>query len=239
MAHRCAYQVINFFCFFFNCFGKVLRLLPSAPSTFSHFLPGHSGNRPACASSPMLALSMSLVTSSTPLAGSPTAWPSSWVLNQPQLDLRLSGLCYPSCRGSPQPEKNIPIAIMTTVGIGFVTSWTYCISMFFGIKDLDSLVNTTTGVPILELSLPSLGQQGRSHRPRDFADCHRAWLQMACNTWQSRLCWAFARDRGMPGHKWLSQVNHTLARAPGSAFCQLLYRWRSGPAVPRFHYCFQ
>jgi choline transport protein len=34
--------------------------------------------------------------------------------------------------------------------------------------------------------------------------------QIACHTWQSRLCWAFARDRGLPGHKWLSQVNKTL-----------------------------
>ena len=56
----------------------------------------------------------------------------------------------------PQPEKNIPIAIMATVGIGFVTAWFYCISMFFSLNDLDKLLNTATGVPILELYYQAL-----------------------------------------------------------------------------------
>ncbi|KAI5292500.1 hypothetical protein KEM55_007753, partial [Ascosphaera atra] len=50
-----------------------------------------------------------------------------------------------------QPERAIPIAIMGTVVIGFVTSWFYCMSMFFSIKDFTKLLDSPTQVPILEL----------------------------------------------------------------------------------------
>lgn len=76
-----------------------------------------------------------------------------------------------------RPERNIPVAIMGTVGIGFVTSWFYSVGMVFSINgrsppplfslepfpsckgdsdsglqiDLDALFNTPTGVPLLAL----------------------------------------------------------------------------------------
>lgn len=110
----------------------------------------------------------------------------------------------------PQPEKNIPIAIMATVGIGFVTAWFYCISMFFSLNDLDKLLNTATGVPILELYYQALDNVPGAIVLETLLLVTGMGCLIACHTWQSRLCWAFARDRGMPGHKWLSQVNHTL-----------------------------
>lgn len=33
---------------------------------------------------------------------------------------------------------------------------------------------------------------------------------IASHTWQTRLCWSFARDNGLPGSKYLSQVHPTL-----------------------------
>ena len=51
-----------------------------------------------------------------------------------------------------RPEKMIPIAIMGTVGIGFVTAWFFGMSMFFSIVgDFSNLAASDTGVPILEL----------------------------------------------------------------------------------------
>lgn len=54
----------------------------------------------------------------------------------------------------------IPIAILGTVAIGFVTSCTYSIALFFSMNDVDSLLETPTGVPILALFHQAIGSKG-------------------------------------------------------------------------------
>ncbi|KAJ9615322.1 choline transporter [Cladophialophora chaetospira] len=50
-----------------------------------------------------------------------------------------------------QPERLIPIGIIGTVVIGFVTSFTFSISMMYSISNFEDIVNTATYVPVLEL----------------------------------------------------------------------------------------
>lgn len=109
-----------------------------------------------------------------------------------------------------KPERSIPIAIMCTVAIGFTTSWTYCISMFFSMNDLDRLLNTPTGVPILELFYQALQNKAGAIVLETLILVTGIGCQIACQTWQSRLCWSFARDRGLPGHEILSVIHPTL-----------------------------
>jgi len=104
----------------------------------------------------------------------------------------------------------IPIAIMGTIAIGFVTSWTYSVAMFFSMNDLPALFDTPTKVPILELFHQAL----RSRRGAVALECliiiTGLGCQIASHTWQSRLCWSFARDRGLPGSKFLSKIHPVL-----------------------------
>lgn len=205
-----AYQLINFFCFLFNCVGKVLPLVAKCTLYIS-----------------LISFLVILVT--VPACARPhasasyvfghfvnsTGWESDGMAF-------IVGLINPNwifaCLDSathlaeevPHPERNIPIAIMATVAIGFVTSWTYCISMFFGIKDLDELINSSTGVPILQLYYQALDNKAGAIVLETLLLVTGMGCQIACHTWQSRLAWAFSRDRGMPGHQWLSQVNPTL-----------------------------
>ncbi|KAJ5343994.1 hypothetical protein MYU51_002023 [Penicillium brevicompactum] len=205
-----AYQLINFFCFLFNCVGKVLPLVAKCTlyislTSFLVILV----TVPACARPHA---SASYVFSHFVNS---TGWKSDGMAF-------IVGLINPNwifaCLDSathlaeevPNPERNIPIAIMATVAIGFVTSWTYCISMFFGIKDLDELINSSTGVPILQLYYQALDNKAGAIVLETLLLVTGMGCQIACHTWQSRLAWAFARDRGMPGHQWLSRVNHTL-----------------------------
>lgn len=151
-----AYQLINFFCFLFNCVGKLLP--PVAKATLYISLVSYLVilvTVPACANPHASAEFVFGHFSNS------TGWKSDGMAF-------IVGLINPNwifaCLDSathlaeevPAPEKNIPIAIMATVAIGFVTSWTYCISMFFGIKDLSALVNSPTGVPILALYYQAL-----------------------------------------------------------------------------------
>lgn len=107
----------------------------------------------------------------------------------------------------PHPERNIPFAIIGTVAIGFVTSFIYSIAMFFSMSDLDQLVNTPTLTPILELYYQATGSiPGATFM--EFLICFTGLgCQIACHTWQARLCWSFARDRGLPGSRYWVKVH--------------------------------
>jgi choline transport protein len=108
-----------------------------------------------------------------------------------------------------EPERWIPISILSTVAIGFVTSFCYSIAMFFSIRNLDSILSSTTGVPILDIFYQALGNKGGAI----FLECLIVLTAFGCNiacmTWQARLCWSFSRDDGIPGSRYWSKVNET------------------------------
>ena len=108
------------------------------------------------------------------------------------------------------PERLIPIAIMGTVAIGFSTAWPFSIAMFFSMNDLSALFNTPTLVPILELFNQALQSRAGAVVLETLIILTGAGCMIACHTWQSRLCWSFARDRGLPGSRWLARVHPTL-----------------------------
>lgn len=101
----------------------------------------------------------------------------------------------------------VPIAIMGTVAIGFVTSWFYSISMFFSVQDLGGLFQTATGVPILELFHQALSTKAGAIVLESLVIATAIGCLIASHTWQSRLCWSFARDHGLPASKFLSRVD--------------------------------
>ena len=100
----------------------------------------------------------------------------------------------------------IPIAIMGTVGIGFVTAWFYAIALFFSVSNLDQLFETSTLVPILELFYQALGNKAGAIVLEALVAATGVWCLVASHTWQSRLCWSFARDGGVPFSQLLAKV---------------------------------
>lgn len=104
----------------------------------------------------------------------------------------------------------IPIAIMGTVAIGFVTSWFFSVAMFFSINNLQELFDTATGVPILALFYQALGSKAGAIALESLVMATGIGCQIASHTWQSRLCWSFARDNGLPCSGYLRQVNQRL-----------------------------
>lgn len=114
------------------------------------------------------------------------------------------------------PRTDIPKAIIGTVIIGFITSFSYAISMFFCIRNLDEIYNSTTGVPIMDIFYQAL----QSKAGAIVLNCLILLTAIGCNiashTWQARLCWSFARDEGLPGSRYWSKVN-TRTGAPVNA----------------------
>lgn len=109
-----------------------------------------------------------------------------------------------------EPERMIPIAIMGTVCIGFVTSFGFILSMLFSLTNYEGVAATSTGVPILELFYQALGNKVGAICLEALIIATGIGCLIACHTWQSRLCWSFARDGGLPLSKTLSQVHRQL-----------------------------
>lgn len=104
----------------------------------------------------------------------------------------------------------IPVAILGTVAIGFVTSWTYSIALFFSMTDIEGLTGTSTLVPILALFYQALRSKAGAIVLEALIIATGLGCLMACHTWQSRLCWSFARDRGIPLSSYFSKVHPQL-----------------------------
>ncbi|EPE09359.1 choline transport protein [Ophiostoma piceae UAMH 11346] len=110
-----------------------------------------------------------------------------------------------------QPERMLPISIMATIGIGFVTSLAFTISMMFSLNDFDLVAGTATGVPILELFYQAFGHnKGGAIFLEAMIIASGIGCQIACHTWASRICWSFARDGGVPYSNVLSKINKRL-----------------------------
>ncbi|KAL8962106.1 MAG: hypothetical protein Q9193_001440 [Seirophora villosa] len=205
-----SYQVVNIFAFFFNCYGKTLPLLgqltlwtsllsffiilivvpakaqthQSADFVFAHFVnsTGWSQNG--------IAFIVGLIN-------------TNWSFACLDCATHLSEEIH-------RPEKMIPIAIMGTVGIGFVTAWTYSVSLFFSMTDVEGLSGTSTKVPILALFYQALRGKAGAIALEALVIATGLGCLMASHTWQSRLCWSFARDRGIPASSFFSKVNGRL-----------------------------
>ncbi|KAF2190535.1 choline transport protein-like protein [Zopfia rhizophila CBS 207.26] len=206
-----AYQLTNLFCFVFNCYGKtlptvanvtlytslisflvILIAVPSVAPTHQHakFVFATFINNTGW-SSGGIAFIVGLVN-------------TNWSFACLDCATHLAEEVH-------RPERMIPIAIMGTVGIGFVTSWFFSISMFFSIVgDFVNISDTATFVPILELFNQALRNKGGAIFLETLIIATGLGCLVASHTWQSRLCWSFARDRGLPGHKWLSRVDPKL-----------------------------
>lgn len=105
------------------------------------------------------------------------------------------------------PERKIPLSIMLTVVIGFVTSFCYSIAMFFLITDLDAILNSTTGVPIMDIFYQCVNNKAGAIVLEVLIVLTAIGCNIASHTWQARLCWSFSRDNGLPGSRYWSKIN--------------------------------
>ncbi|KAI9779017.1 MAG: hypothetical protein M1835_004798, partial [Candelina submexicana] len=206
-----AYQVINVFAFIFNCWGKTLPKVASVTlytSLVSWFV--ILVTVPAAAPTHQHAKFVFATFINN------TGWSQSGIafivgLINTNWAFACLDCATHMAEEVARPEKMIPIAIMGTVAIGFITAWFYSVSLFFSvIGDFNDLVNSPTLVPILALFYAALRSTAGAIALESLIMATGIGCQIASHTWQSRLCWSFARDRGIPGHQILSKVHPTL-----------------------------
>ncbi|KAF2787511.1 choline transport protein [Melanomma pulvis-pyrius CBS 109.77] len=206
-----AYQLANIFCFFFNCYGKTLPTVAKVTlwtslTSFAVILITVPSVAPTHQHAKFVFATFI----------NNTGWEQGGIAFIVGLvNTNWSFACLDAATHLAEevhnPERMVPIAIMGTVAIGFVTSWFFSMAMFFSIVgDFSDITATATFVPILELFSQALRNNGGAIFLEFLIIATGFGCLIASHTWQSRLCWSFARDRGLPGHKWLSQVDKRL-----------------------------
>ncbi|KAF2491701.1 amino acid transporter [Lophium mytilinum] len=106
----------------------------------------------------------------------------------------------------PEPQKNIPKALMWTVALGVGTCLPIAIATFFSVSNLDDIVSTPTGLPSLEAFYQCLGSKKGAIALESLMAFNFLCAGVSIQTWQSRLAWALACDKGLPFSRHLSLV---------------------------------
>lgn len=205
------FQLVNFVTFLFNCYGKILPAIAKTALYVSLLS--------------YLVITITVLAKSSGHYQSPhfvfvefdnqTGWSSSAIaficgLINPNWCFSCLDCATHMAEEAHEPERKIPFAIMGTVAIGFLTSFTYVIAMFFSIQNFDDILNSNTGVPILDIYYQAVkNRSGTMVLSTLFL--LTAWgCNISGQTWMARLCWSYSRDNGLPGSKYWSKVNPKL-----------------------------
>ncbi|EEP81302.1 conserved hypothetical protein [Uncinocarpus reesii 1704] len=104
----------------------------------------------------------------------------------------------------------VPRALMATIGVAFLTSFVFAVSMTYSMADFDKVLGTATGVPIYEI-------WHQATRSEAAATVFMVLLLIAvllslnaCQQTASRLTWAFARDNALVCSNFINRMHPTL-----------------------------
>ncbi|THZ75708.1 amino acid permease family protein [Aureobasidium pullulans] len=106
----------------------------------------------------------------------------------------------------PNPKVNAPRAIYLSVVIGAVTGFIFMVVCLFCIQDVDTVINTPTGLPFMQLVQDAAGIKGTVVLMVLFT-MNSLGQGISITTTGSRLTWSFARDNGLPFSKYIKRVN--------------------------------
>ncbi|KAH8678445.1 amino acid/polyamine transporter I [Xylariales sp. PMI_506] len=104
----------------------------------------------------------------------------------------------------------VPRALMSTITIGFITSFIFMIAMIYSAQDFDAVISTATGVPIYELWYQASASDAAA---TVFLVLLLLAVIFALNGAQqtaSRLTWSFARDNAIWGSGYFDKMHPTL-----------------------------
>ena len=63
------------------------------------------------------------------------------------------------CEEIPNPAKLVPRVIMWPLVLGLVTAWPFAVALMYSIKDLAAVLNSPTGLPLIEIYYQGTGSK--------------------------------------------------------------------------------
>jgi amino acid transporter len=117
------------------------------------------------------------------------------------------------------------IGIIMAIGVSAILGWFLILGLLFSIQDLDTTLNSPTGQPVTQIFLDTVGAKGAivlmvivigcmyfcgsvsSTSSYDLVADNLRRASVFSITSNSRMMYAFARDGGIPGHKFFHKVD--------------------------------
>ncbi|CAG8048734.1 unnamed protein product [Penicillium salamii] len=104
----------------------------------------------------------------------------------------------------------VPRALMSTLSIGFVTSFSFMVAMLYCTHDLDAVVQSKTGVPIYEMWYQATRSSTAATVFVILVVFAAVFALIGGQQTASRLTWSLARDHALIGSQWLSKTHPNL-----------------------------
>ncbi|RVX72561.1 hypothetical protein B0A52_03751 [Exophiala mesophila] len=108
------------------------------------------------------------------------------------------------------PARVVPRAIISTLVIGFITSFTFAVTMTYGIADFDAVLNTPTAVPAYEIWYQASKSKAAATTFMAILLTAATVALIAVQQTASRLTWSFARDNALLGSKFMGTIHPSL-----------------------------
>ncbi|KFY29440.1 hypothetical protein V493_02357 [Pseudogymnoascus sp. VKM F-4281 (FW-2241)] len=112
----------------------------------------------------------------------------------------------------------VPQALMSTIIIGFVTTFVFVVAMFYCISDFDAVLGTPTGVPIYEIWNQATKSGTAATVFVVFLLLTGVFALNASQQTASRLTFSFARDDALIFSKYIGRMHEGLGVPPFALF---------------------
>ncbi|KAI1403912.1 amino acid transporter [Hypoxylon fuscum] len=107
---------------------------------------------------------------------------------------------------------NVPRAIFTTVMLNGSMGWAMVLAVLFCLGDIESVLNSPTGFPFIQVFYNGTGKAGAT--VMTVIIILVIWCAViGFAATASRMIWSFARDHGLPFHRFIRKV-HARTRVP-------------------------
>jgi len=144
-----------------------------------------------------------------------SGWPDGWSffvgLLTPAYVLTGYGTISALCEEVVEPERAVPRAMVGSVLAASLTGFLYVLPLAFVLPvDLDSILTSAAGQPVVVLFSQVTGSAGGAFGLLFLILGIGLFASVGSLTVAIRCTWAFSRDGGLPGSRWLRVVNKRL-----------------------------
>lgn len=101
----------------------------------------------------------------------------------------------------------VPHALLASIGVNGLLGFSMLIAILFCIGDINNALASPTGYPFIEIFLQATNSKGGATAMTAVVLSMMIMACIAVLAAGSRMLWAFARDNGVPGSRWLSRVD--------------------------------
>jgi len=100
----------------------------------------------------------------------------------------------------------VPYSLLTSIGLNGLMGFSMLIAILFCIGNIDNALSSPTGYPFIEIFLQACNSVAGTTAMTSVVLSLMIFADIAVLAAASRMMWAFARDNGLPGSRYLSYV---------------------------------